>query len=84
MANRAVALELATDLSAPAFLNLFRRFVAKHGYPETVVSETVTNFTATAYLQQFHDEPQVQTYFEINNLRVEIYPTTRPLGRPIL
>ena len=69
MASRAVALELATDLSAPTFLNLFRRFVAKHGYPETVVSDNGTNFTATAsYLQQLHDEPQVQTYFERNNL----------------
>jgi len=51
---------------------------------QKLVSDNDTNFTATAYLQKFHDEPQVQTYFERNNLRVEIYPTTRPLRRQIL
>jgi len=60
-------------------LNLFRRFVANHDYPETIASDIGTNFTATAsYLQQFHDEPQVQIYFERNNFEWKLIQLRAP------
>ena len=47
MATRAIHLELAEDLSAETFLQVFRRFVARRGMPSTIISDNVTNFVLT-------------------------------------
>ena len=41
--TRGVHLELAQDLSAEAFLNCFRRFIARRGTPELVISDNGRN-----------------------------------------
>ena len=48
MATRAVHLELASDLSAQTFINLFRRFCARRSTPSLVISDNGTNFIASA------------------------------------
>ncbi|XP_076377783.1 uncharacterized protein LOC143259436 [Megalopta genalis] len=42
--TKAVHLELATDLSTEAFLNCFRRFIARRGRSHCIVTDNGTNF----------------------------------------
>ena len=42
--TRAVYLDLAPSLSSEDFLNVFRRFIATYGTPETIHSDNGTNF----------------------------------------
>ena len=44
---RAVHLELASGLSVAAFLECFRRFIARHGRPHAAYTDNGTNFTGT-------------------------------------
>lgn len=41
---RAIHLEMADDLTAEAFLQTFRRFIARRGVPRTITSDNGTNF----------------------------------------
>lgn len=51
--TRAVHLEIANDLSSEAFLQAFERFVARRGYPNTLISDNATNFVKSAkYLSE--------------------------------
>ena len=45
---RSVHLELVEDLSVPAFLRAFRRFISRRGIPEKVISENAKNFQGAA------------------------------------
>ncbi|KAL3997322.1 Integrase core domain family protein [Acanthocheilonema viteae] len=42
--TRAAHLEMADDLSAASFLNVLRRFVARRGYPELILSDNASQF----------------------------------------
>lgn len=44
LTTRAVYLDLAPSLSSEDFLNVFRRFIATYGTPETIHSDNGTNF----------------------------------------
>ncbi|XP_018396134.1 PREDICTED: uncharacterized protein LOC108774501 [Cyphomyrmex costatus] len=44
MATKAVHLELAIDLSSNAFLNVFKRFIARRGCPSEIFSDNGLNF----------------------------------------
>ena len=46
--TRAVHLELATDLSADVFLGCLRRFTARRGLPEIIISDNAKTFKAAA------------------------------------
>uniref|UniRef100_A0A183TWK9 Integrase catalytic domain-containing protein n=1 Tax=Toxocara canis TaxID=6265 RepID=A0A183TWK9_TOXCA len=48
MTTRAVHLGLAENLSAESFLHCYRRFVSRRGKPETLLSDTATNFLLTS------------------------------------
>lgn len=51
-ATNAVNLELASDLSSPAFLGAYRCFVARRGNPTVIFADNGTNFgAANNYLQ---------------------------------
>ncbi|CAB0004530.1 unnamed protein product [Nesidiocoris tenuis] len=47
-ATKAVHIETATDLSTPAFLAAYRRFVSRRGLPSDVWSDNGTNFEGAA------------------------------------
>ncbi|XP_045479819.1 uncharacterized protein LOC123684569 [Harmonia axyridis] len=42
--TKAVHLELASELSTPAFIAAYRRFVARRGHPSVIFSDNGTNF----------------------------------------
>ena len=44
MTTRAVHLEVACDLTASAFTNIFQRFISRRGTPDLIVSDNGTNF----------------------------------------
>ena len=48
MTTRAIHLELVTSLSANAFVETFRRFIARRGKPKVMHSDNATNFTCAA------------------------------------
>ena len=65
MATRAVHLELAKDLSAATFLNLFKRFVYEHGVPRLIVSDNGSNFVAVdGALKNIEADHTVQTFLQ--------------------
>ncbi|CAI6349887.1 unnamed protein product [Macrosiphum euphorbiae] len=62
MSVKAVHLELVSDLSTPAFLAAFDRFVARRGLPTTVYSDCGTNFVgADRQLRQLINSPAAQS-----------------------
>jgi len=62
MSVKAVHLELVSDLSTPAFLAAFDRFVARRGLPTTVYSDCGTNFVgADKQLRQLINSPAAQS-----------------------
>ena len=68
--SRAVHLELARDMSAVTFLNLFRRFCARFSIPSLVISDNATTFKASAsFLKSLFDDPAVKQYFEDQKIR---------------
>ena len=70
MSSRAVHLEVAADNSAAVFVNLFRRFVASWGLPESITSDNASNFINTSkLLQTLATHPKVEDYFRKHNLR---------------
>ena len=46
--TRAVHLELMQDMSAQQFLLGFRRFIARHGKPNKVISDNASHFKLAA------------------------------------
>lgn len=66
---RAVHLELTKSLSTEAFLQTFRRFIARRGRATTMISDHGTNFTGTKHLLQNVDWDEVQRQSTIQRIR---------------
>ena len=61
--TRAVHLELATDLSADVFIRCLRRFTARRGLPEIIVSDNAKTFKAAAkVLKKVFSYPSVKRF----------------------
>ena len=64
---RAVHLELVPDMSAPTFLRCLKRFTARRGIPNKIVSDNALTFKAAAdTLQDMLKQPQIQQYLRDN------------------
>lgn len=56
LATRAVHIEMAFDLSAEGFINVFKRFIGRRGKPSRIFSDNATNFvSADRELKELHD-----------------------------
>ena len=67
--TRAIHLELVENLSAPCFLRCFRRFTARRGTPNLVVSINAKTFKTTAKkLRKILNEKVVQDEMRTNNI----------------
>lgn len=61
--TRAVHLELATDLSVDVFIHCLRRFTARMGLPEIIVSDNAKTFKAAAkVLRKVFSYPSVKRF----------------------
>ncbi|XP_064488373.1 uncharacterized protein LOC135400472 [Ornithodoros turicata] len=66
--TRAIHLELVTNMTAPAFLLAFRRFVARRGVPSLVYSDNARTFHRCAHLLTLLSTEPVQDF--ASNLRI--------------
>ncbi|XP_029157246.1 uncharacterized protein LOC114929752 [Nylanderia fulva] len=48
-ATKAVHIELATDMTSEAFLNVFKRFISRRGYPANIYSDNGLNFVGAEH-----------------------------------
>ena len=62
MSTRAIHVEKLDTLEADSFLNAFRRFVARRGSPDVMMSDNATNFTASSKLLEMAHDEVVQSY----------------------
>lgn len=53
LASKATHIELAADLSAETFLNVFKRFISRRGRPTDVYSDNCLNFVGANH--ELHD-----------------------------
>ena len=62
MSTRAIHVENLDTLEADSFLNAFRRFVARCGFPDIMMSDNAINFTASSKLLEMAYDEVVQSY----------------------
>ena len=68
--TRAVHLELAIDLTADTFLNVFRRFVARRSCPQLMISDNGRNFQlSSSVLRQIMGDTVIQKELEERGCR---------------
>ena len=67
--TRALHLEVVQDLSAPTFLQAFRRFCGRRGLPSTMMSDNAKTFKASAVeVQKVVHSQEIHEY--LTNKRV--------------
>ena len=67
--TRAIHLELTQELSVPAFLLAFRRFVSRRGLPATLISDNAKTFKAVSNeLKRIVRSEEVLRYFATNRV----------------
>ena len=69
MVTRAVYLQVASDLSAETFLNVFRQFAAVCSLPRFIISDQGTNLCETAkFFRGLSSEAPINGYMQENNI----------------
>ena len=73
-AIRAVHLEVVEDMTAERFLEALRRFVARRGKPDEIISDNATQFKAAKNTidlawENIVDDPQVQSYLSQKRIK---------------
>ena len=77
--TRAVHLELALDLTAETFLNVFRRFVARRSCPQLMISDNGKYFKLSAsLLQQIIEDARVKKELEERGCTWKFIPPRSP------
>ena len=65
LATRAIHLELIDSLSAEAFVNCLRRFIARCSVPDKIYSDNGRNFVAVSkFLSQLQEYPEILTFLK--------------------
>ena len=77
--TRAVHLELAVDLTAETFMNVFRRFVARRSCPKTMISDNGRQFKMSAnILRQLMDNATIKRELEARSCKWKFIPPRSP------
>lgn len=80
LSTKAVHLELVSDLSTPAFLAAFDRFIARRGLPSDIYSDNGTNFYGGfRQLQELykfieHNNPELHDHFAAHRIKWHFNP----------
>ena len=78
-ATRAIHLELARDMTAVTFLQLFRRFIARRSCPSILVSDNGKYFSANAeFIKKLQDDPSVQEFLQEHRIEWKFIPPRSP------
>ncbi|XP_015916070.3 uncharacterized protein [Parasteatoda tepidariorum] len=75
---RAILLKLVTSLSSEAFRQAMRRFFARRGRCSVMYSDNGTNFTGTARALQSLNWEELQSQFDLQNVKWHFSPPTAP------
>lgn len=79
LAVKAVHLELVTELSAEAYLAALRRFAARRGKPQTILSDNATNFVgASNDLKSIISNPSIASNLADENINFLFTPAYSP------
>ncbi|XP_018375481.1 PREDICTED: uncharacterized protein LOC108769151 [Trachymyrmex cornetzi] len=86
MATKAVHIELAVDLTAEAFLNVFKRFTARRGCPADIFSDNGLNFVGaerelsklTHLLQDKATQGKIMEYASCQSIKWHFIPPRAP------
>ena len=86
LSTKAVHLELVADLSVAAFLATFRRFVARRGCPEELLTDNGTNFVGANHelcricdmLEKEDAQKELSTYFLLRRISWRYIPGRAP------
>ncbi|XP_018395064.1 PREDICTED: uncharacterized protein LOC108773670 [Cyphomyrmex costatus] len=73
---RAVHLELTTSLSTEAFLQVFRRFIARRGKPSIIYTDNGTNFVGTRNLLKKIDWEKIKQFSSCQKISWRLNPPT--------
>lgn len=73
---RAIHLELVTSLSTDAFLQAFRRFIARRGRPHVIYSDNGTNFVGTSRALKGIDWEEIRKYSSAQRIDWKFNPPT--------
>eukprot|EP00112_Aurelia_sp_Birch-Aquarium-sp1_P000703 Seg1067.16 transcript_id=Seg1067.16/GoldUCD/mRNA.D3Y31 product="putative protein K02A2.6" protein_id=Seg1067.16/GoldUCD/D3Y31 len=66
--TRAVHIELARDQSVPVFIQSLRKFAARRGMPERIVSDNAKTFQATSkWLRGLYQNQEVKRFLQLRN-----------------
>ena len=77
--TRAVHLEVVDNLSSETFIHVFRRFVARRGYPRILLSDNATNFVgAASYLKTYQSDPKVAKVLKEKGCEWRFVPARAP------
>ena len=77
--TRAVNLEIVQDLTAASFELEFRRFYARRGTPECIISDNASNFTAfIPHLHALMSQPEIGEFFLNHKIVWQLLPSRSP------
>ena len=77
--TRAIHLEIVSNLTVDAFLNAFRRFCSRQGYPQLLLSDNATTFVgASSYLQELEKSSTIQSHLADVRCRWKFIPARAP------
>ncbi|UYV73020.1 hypothetical protein LAZ67_10001579 [Cordylochernes scorpioides] len=80
--TKAIHLEIVSDLSTPAFLAAFRRFISRRGKPSDIFTDNATNFKgAKKILNNIHQlvkDSSIQNYVANEHITWHFIPPSAP------
>ncbi|UYV70904.1 hypothetical protein LAZ67_8001068 [Cordylochernes scorpioides] len=80
--TKAIHLEIVSDLSTPAFLAAFRRFISRRGKPSDIFTDNATNFKgAKNILNNIHQlvkDSSIQSYVANEHITWHFIPLSAP------
>src|SRR5436190_14388361 len=75
---RAIHLEIVTSLSTEAFLQAFRRFIARRGRPSIMYSDNGTNYVGTHNALQKINWKSIEKYSSAHRIQWKFSPPSAP------
>ena len=76
--TRAIHLEVANDLTARSFLQVFQRFAARRGYPEMIICDNAKNFQKGKILLEQNEIQSIEENLNRKGIKFRFIPSRSP------